>query len=364
MADANVSHLGQIQGTGGLDTLWLTVFSGEVLTAFELSVKLRGMVRSRQISGAKSAQFPATFRVETRYHTPGSEILGQDIQKNQMTISLDDLTISDTFVDQIEELKSQYDYRAVYATEHGRSQATFYDRVISNVLVRACRDTTELFQGDGAGSSIVDTTDLGSSADFTSSGADLISGLNLAKQRLDENLVPVETMPLWALVKPAHWYLMANSDHNLNRLFNQEGASVARQVLRTVSDINIVKSNAPLFGYKVLPWAGGADLGIVAKGNSGLNGTTPVPGTDCPTADKLPYGQPIQFNYPSKYQSDQTNTIGVVWTEPAMGMLQLLGLSMETVWDPRRQGTLMIAKQAIGADVLRAKCAVELQKHS
>jgi hypothetical protein len=44
-------------------------------------------------------------------------------------------------------------------------------------------------------------------------------------------------------------------------------------------------------------------------------------------------------------------------------MLELLGITMETVWDTRRQGTLMLAKQALGAGTLRAKCAVELQRH-
>ncbi len=358
MADANVSHLGQIQGSGALDALWLKVFAGEILTAFEIAVKLKGKVRTRSIRGAKSATFPATFRIATRNHTPGSEITGQVVQANEKVISLDDLVISDTFIAQIEELKNYYDVRSTYAMEHGRSQALFYDRVIANTLVASARTTTELFTGDGHGQTVTDQSDVSASADFTASGADLISGVNLAKQKLDENQVPVETMPVYSVMKPAQWYLIANSDKNINRFYNDGQASLARQSLKTVSDIEIIKSIAPLFGYNATTWVTSTNTsGIVAASDP------PVPGTNVAAVGSLPFGQAIQANYPAKYQSDQTKTVGLVWVEPAAGMLELLGLTMETVWDTRRQGTLMLAKQAIGADVLRAKCAVELKKH-
>lgn len=358
MADANVSHPGQILGTGATDALWLTIFAGEVLTAFEIAVQLKDKVRTRTISGAKSAQFPATFRVNTRYHTPGTEILGQNVLANQVLVTLDDMVVSDTFIAEIEELKNQYEVRSIYAMEHGRSQALFYDRIISNTLVAAARDTTELFVGDGAGSSLTDQTDVGASADFTASGEDLISGINLAKQRLDINQVPVETMPVYSVLKPVQWYLVANSDKNINRFYNDGKASLQRQVLTTVSDIQIIKSIAPLFGYNVSTYNASTNAtGIVAASDP------PVPGTNVPAAASLPYGQAIQANYPSKYQTDQTKTVGLVWVEPAAAVLNLLGITMESVWDPRRQGTLMIAKQALGAGKLRSKCVVELKKH-
>lgn len=358
MANASPSFLGQIQGAGAVDAMWLTIFAGEVLTAFEIAVKLKDKVRTRSISGAKSAQFPATFRVNTRYHTPGSEILGQTIQGNQVLVTLDDMVVSDTFIAEIDELKNQYDVRSIYANEHGRAQALFYDRVISNTLVASARNTTELFVGDGAGTTVTDQPNVSGSADFTASGADLISGVNLAKQQLDINQVPVETIPVHALFKPVQWYLVANSDHNINRFYNDGNASLQRQVLRTVSDIEIIKSIAPLFGFNVTPYNNPSNLtGIVSSVDP------PVIGTTTPPAAQLPYGLPIQANYPVKYQSDQTKTVGLVWVEAAAAMLNLKGITMESVWDSRRQGTLMIAKQAIGAGLLRSKCVVELKRH-
>lgn len=359
MSDAIVSHLGQVQGSGALDALWLKVFAGEVLTAFEIAVKLKGKIRTRSIKGAKSATFPATFRTSARIHTPGTEILGNIVQANEQVITLDDLVITDTFVAQIEELKNYYDVRAAYANEHGREQALYYDRVVSNVLVAAARTTTELFVGDGAGGKVTDQNDVSTTADFTASGSDLISGINLAKQILDQKAVPVETMPVTCVLKPAQWYLIANSDHNINRFYNAgNDASIARQSLKTVSDIDIIKSIAPLFGYNVSVYNSSTNAsGIVS------NADPVVVGTSSPVAANLPFGAALPGNYPTKYQSDQTKTVGMVWCEPAAAMLELLGITMETVWDTRRQGTLMLAKQALGAGPLRVKCAVELARH-
>lgn len=358
MANANVSNLGQIQGAGDTTALWLTLFAGEVLTAFEIAVKLKDKIRTRSISGAKSAQFPATYRVNTRIHTPGTEIDGQNLQANQVLVTLDDLVISDTFVAEIDELKNQYDVRSIYANEHGRSQALYFDRVISDTLVASARNTTALFTGDGAGTTLIDNVNISSTADFTASGDDLISGVNLAKQTMDINQVPVETLPVYALFKPVQWYLVANSDKNINRFYNDDKASLQRQVLSTVSDIQIIKSIAPNFGYNVTPYNSVSNvLGIVA------NADPYVIGTNTPAANLLPYGLPTMANYPTKYQSDQTKTVGLVWVEAAAALLTMLGITMESVWDPRRQGTLMVAKQALGAGSLRSKCVVELQRH-
>ena len=346
MTDAVVSRLGQINATGDADALFLKKFAGEVLTAYETAVKLKPTVRIRTIESGKSAQFPATYRVKARYHTPGSEILGQKIKHQEVVVTLDDLLIADTFVAKIDELKNHYDVRGPYSTEIGRALALFDDRTVAQVIVKAARGA-ELFTGDGGGSSVQET-DVGMSADFATSGTDLISAVNLAKQAMDEKRVPVETMAVNAVFLPAQWYLMANSDKNINRDFG--GASTTgKQVLKLVSDISIIKSNAPYFGQDVNLWVTSSNEdGIVTAAGGQFSSTVSE-------EDALPN------DYPSKYRGDLTNTVGAVWCEPAVAYLQLLGLNMETVWDARRRGHLLIAEMAVGLDALRTKCAVEIK---
>lgn len=349
MTDAVVSRLGQVNATGAVDALFYKKFSGEILTRYEHVKKLKPLVRVRQISEGKSAGFNATYRVRTRYHQAGTEILGQKIKHQEVVVTLDDLLIADTFVAKIDELKNHYDVRAPYANELGDALALFEDRTIAQCIVKAARGA-ELFVGDGGGSSVQES-DIGMSADFDASGSDLISALNKGKQNLDERRVPVDTMTVNALLLPAQWYLIANSDKNLNTQTGGQGASVAHQVLRTVSDIVIQKSNAPLFGYDVTPYNASTNPnGIV------MSATDTYADTLVSIEDALPN------DYPTKYQLDLVNTVGTVWVEPAVAYLQLLGLNMDFPWDARRRGTLMIAEMAIGMDALRTKCAVEIKR--
>ena len=53
MADATVTRLGQINATGDANTLFLKVFSGEVMAAFQRQNKLLPITTVRTISHGK-----------------------------------------------------------------------------------------------------------------------------------------------------------------------------------------------------------------------------------------------------------------------------------------------------------------------
>lgn len=338
MSSANPSRVGQNQATGAVDALWQTVLMGEVLTAYETAKVLKPLVQVRQITHGKSATFDATFNAVGRYHTPGTEILGQKIRHTQLVVTLDELLIADVFVALIDELKNHYDVRAPYTQALGRALALIEDRTIAQCLVKAARGA-ELFPGDGGGVTIKESDIAQTGVDFDTSADDLITAINLAKQSLDEADVPVDTMQVNALFKPAQYYLIANSDKNINRDYGGDG-SLKSNKLRLVSDVNIYKSNAPLFGQDVTPY-------------DEITNSDGVVGNPAGT---------LPEDFPVKYHADLTKTRGVVWVQPAVAYLQLLGLTMETAWDPRRQGTLMLAKMAVGMGPLRNKCAREIAK--
>ena len=91
MAAATPLRAGQVNSSGATDALFLKVFGGEILTAFEQSQVVVDKHTVRQISHGKSAQFPATWKVSAAYHTPGAEILGQTSNLNERVIAIDDL---------------------------------------------------------------------------------------------------------------------------------------------------------------------------------------------------------------------------------------------------------------------------------
>jgi len=345
VANSNPSRSGQNNLAGATDALFLQVFGGEVFTAYEMAVKFRDRVRTRTIPYGKSASFPAVYKAVGQYHTPGAEILGQNIAHTELTISVDDLLIADAFVAQIDELKLHYDVRAPYAAELGRALALIDDRIVSMTILNSARGA-ELFTGDGGGSKVQET-DISGSADFTASGSDLWAAFSKSVQVMDEKDVPVEEVTVSGAVLPAQWYLMANSEKNINKDYGATGEETHRHILRGVMGVDVIKSNALLFGRDVTPYNAGTNA-------DGLVGS--------PTAGPK-YALPAAF--PSKYQADLTGStgpVGLVWTDAAAARLQLLGLQMETQWDIRRQGTLMVAKMSVAAGKLRTKCAVEIAK--
>lgn len=328
MSNANVSRLGQVQGAGDVDALFLEVFAGEVLTAFETQTKLKGLTRQRTIQNGKSASFPAIHKIGTRYHTPGTEILGQNVQHNEVVITIDDLLLSDVFIANIDEAKNHYDVRAPYSTEMGRALALAYDRNIARNILLAARGGA-LFDTDFGGTELTN-------AAFDNDGTALTSGIFAAKQALDEKDLDVDSVPVHAFFKPAQWYLLAQEEKVQNRDYG-EGSAFQTGRFDSIAGLSVWKSNALPFG----------------RDETAYDETTNPDGLiGAPTG---------AIELPSKYQGDWSNTRGMVFTEAAVATLQLMGLAMESQYDIRRQGTLMVGKYAVGHGPLLNKCAVELK---
>jgi hypothetical protein len=62
------------------------------------------------------------------------------------------------------------------------------------------------------------------------------------------------------------------------------------------------------------------------------------------------------------YDGNFTNSLGIVAHPAAVGTVKLLDLATESEYQIERQGTLFVAKYAMGHGILRPECAIELQK--
>lgn len=313
MANATVSRLGQIDLAGDVKALFLKVFAGEVLTAFETSTILKPLTRQRVIQSGKSAQFPAIYKADSGYHTPGTEIVGSQIRHAEVIVNIDDLLISHVFISNIDEAMNHYDVRGPYSTELGLALGRAYDKNVARNLVRAARGAA-LFTGDQGGSTLDD-------ADANTSATSLAGSIWAGKQTLEEKDVPVESTEVNCAVKPAQWYLLAQEPTLiLNRDVDGDG-SYSKGTFSMVGGVQVRKSNN-------LPW------GVNDSANAAI---------------------------PTDYRVNMSTTVGVVFVEAAVATVQLMGLSMESEYDIRRQGTLMVAKYAVGHGPLLNKCAVEIR---
>lgn len=319
MANANVTRIGQINGSGDVDALFLMKFAGEVLTAFEETNVALEHTMTRTIDSGKSAQFPATGKVGGEYHVPGTEITGLNLKAAETVITIDDLLISHGFIANIDEAKTHYDLRSIYSTEMGRFLAKTMDKHLLQVGVLAAR-ATNVVQGEPGGSVIL-TGDVAGTPNFLTNGDDLAAAIFIAAQKMDEKDVPEEERV--AFVRPAQYYSLVKAVNNLNKDWGGSGSYAEGNIVK-IAGIQIVKTNH-------------------------------LPNTDLSAATGVDAGSGL------KYRGNFANTAALVMHKTAVGTVKLLDMGMESAYDIRRQGHLMVAKYAVGHGILRPQSAVEIR---
>ena len=305
MAAATPLRIGQTNGAGATDALFLKVYGGEVLTAFDEVNVMERLQMIRNIQSGKSAQFPATWKVDASYHTPGAEIVGQTSNVAERVITIDDLLISDVFIPLIDEAKNHYEYRAEYSKQSGRALAYTFDRNSLQVACLAARASATVTGANGG----LQLTNAG----YATTGSTIAGGIFAVAENFDEKDVPENERVV--VMRPAQYYIVAQTTDVINRDWGGAGVYAEGSVLK-VAGVEIVKSNH-------------------------------IPSTNIATG-------------PSAYQGDFTNTVMVALHKSAIGTVKLLDLAVEMEYDMRRQGTLIVAKYALGHGILRPECAVEL----
>jgi len=323
MANASPSDIGRINSAGSEDALFLKVFAGEVLTSFERASKTEGRDMVRSIASGKSATFPVMGRVGAEYHTPGAEITGSDINHNEKVITINDLLISHVFLSNIEEAKNHYSVRAAYSTEIGRALAFQKDKHILQTIGQAAQASANVADTSYPGGTVLTNTNIASATAATSANG-MIDSLFDAAKTLDENYVPAEGRV--AFLKPEMYYKLANATNAINVDFSGRG-SIAEGTVQKIAGITLIP--VPHF--------------VASNVNSGVDQGSATQGGSNPQAVDL-----------SNYEA-------LVSHPSAIGTVKLMYLSTEMEYDIRRQGTLMVAKYAMGHGVLRPEAAVGIK---
>ncbi len=345
MANGNTSpsRLGQVNASGDVNALFLKVFSGEILTTFEEQNVMKDLHMVRTIQNGKSAQFPVTGIASAKYHTAGENIADgansylSAIKHAERVISIDDVLISSTFIANIDELKNHYDVRSIYAKELGKALAKRFDIATMKTLAAAARGTSEIGGEDG--------TILGASTSLfstTATAGELIDALYGVAESLDSKDVSDEGR--FAILSPADYYTLITADSSAittsgmspasNRDFGGVG-NIATGTISQVAGINLVKSNH-LSAIKVAEASQDQD-------DDGVN--------------NAPFGA----GNGTGYNADLSATRILAGTKEAIGTVKLLDLATESEYQIERQGTLFVAKYAMGHGVLRPECAVEVR---
>lgn len=315
MADSNPSRLGQVKAAGDEYALFMKNYTAEVHTSFVENYKLEGRVTVRTIESGKSAGFPAIGTVGSRYHVPGTDILGQNVEHNERVLTLDPMLISDAFIASIDEAMNHYDVRSEYTRQQGAELAK--KRMMNELrcAIKAARQTVPVVAGQPGGAIIKNVA-------MATDAAVLAKAFRSARQIFDEKEIPDVASEFTGALRPAQYYLLTENKDLIDRDINPDSnGSYAQATIASIARIPLVKINS-------------------------------IPGTD----------ESADANVLSKYRGDYSDTVGTIFHRSAVGTLQLLGLSLEDVYQGNKQGTLMLAKYALGHGDLRADGAIELSK--
>jgi len=324
MANATVSRLGLVNNSGtGFDALFLKTFSGEILTSFaENNIFNEAMHTVRQIESGKSAQFPVLGTATAAYHTVGTPLVGANqIKANEKIINIDDLLISQAFVADIDSLKNHYDVRQTYSSELGKALARTYDQNVAKVIANASRASTTLSGGNGG---VVLTLASGNTASANVTGDELAAAIYDIAQTFDERDIP--TTDRFVVLPPAEYYKLAESaTRTIDVDFNPGGnGSFASGRVQQIAGMPVMMSNN------------------VPQSNVGSE----VSGTN------------------NSYAGDDSKTIGLVFHKSAVGTVKLMDMTTEisgSDYGLMYQGTLMVAKYALGHGILRPEAAATIK---
>jgi hypothetical protein len=350
MANGNTSpsRVGQVNSANDVDALFLKKFSGEILQTFEESNVFKPLHTVRTIENGKSAQFPVTGIASASYHTPGENIADggnsylSDIKKAEQTITIDKVLLASTFLANIDDVKNHYDIRSVYANEIGKALALRFDKAVAKSFIGAARSASVITGGKVGGRLDVPNNDFSAPGSVgtpaTVTGAELTAAFFTAAQKLDENDVPSEGR--FAVLRPQEYYrlitggagALAISTSAVNKDVGGLG-SVASGSIPQIAGITIYKSNN-------IP---STDLSSASGTNSG----------DAGSSNDL-------FAATDGYDGDFSNSLGIVGHSAAVGTVKLLDLATESEYQIERQGTLFVAKYAMGHGILRPECSIEL----
>jgi len=236
---------------------------------------------------------------------------GQTILGNEKTISIDSLLTAPVFVANIDEAMSHFDYRGEYAKQLGEALALKADKQCLQVAVLNARASATITGGNG-GSTLTNAN--------AATDGDILAGLIYnAAQVFDEKNIPTSDRSV--IVKPAQYYLLVQTTKTINRDWGGSGVYADGTI------------------YKV------AGVGIVKSNN--------VPSTNIASAE-------TGVSSGNTYHGDFSKTVAVAMQRSAIGTVKLLDLAVEKEYQVSRQGTLIVAKYAMGHGGLRPDAGVEI----
>lgn len=329
--------LGQINGAGSSESLFLKVFAGEVVAAYEQKTGITRRFDMRPMApGRKSVQVRGIGRAFTRRREVGKSLLSgnpagtnltpsgeadtstflSQINQGEREIFADDPLLAAEFVDSWEEFKNAFDAQGHLARKMGEVLAVDNDKIGLRLVARSALlvdwSATSLpteMQTSLAANKVTN-------ANARTDGSALLDSIRQLSEKWDDFEVPEEGRYL--ALRPAQYNLLVQNQDLLNRDFGGANGIFSDGTVYKAWNIELVKTNS-------LPIT---NLTSMAAGSTGIRSTV-------------------------GYNGDFSNVAAVGWQRDAIIGVRAGIAAMEKAYSVEHQGTLLVAKMAGGYDCVQ-----------
>ena len=332
---------------GTVSKLWLPIWSGEVLHAYDSYKLFEPMVTSKTLETGRTMEFPITGTVTLKAEWHAGEYLhgGEDAKNGNFAVSLDGRPMAAHFeLDNIDLMITQWEYRQELARQAGQTLANARDKQIG-VMIAGAGSVAALSSDPRSGISL---PEIGQLTDFTpdpsaTQALEILEHIEAFITDCQENSVPMSNA--YCAVTPKMF-------QQIRRLGVATHATTAGQ-----NPVNM----QPMFGG--VAQAGG----LGAPFTQGLNalsdtltymGVIIMKSNHCPIVD-YGAGDIGEGSSGAKYHKTwaAAGVKAIMWQRSAVAALSLQGLKVDTVDDVRRNTTFTVASMMNGTGVMRPELA-------
>jgi len=330
---------GATDAVAGADAkLWLPIWSGEVLHAYDEYRSFEPMVTSKTISSGREMEFPITGTVDLKPAWSAGEYLvgGENATAGNFSIGLDARPMAAHFeLDNVDLMITQWEYRQELARQAGQTLANARDKQIAVFIAGAA--AVELTAADPRTGLSLPAPAVTTSVDDAPEALEVLEAIEEFVVDCQENSVPVGAT--YCAVTP--------------RLFQQ------------IRRLGVAESQGDAVNMQPMFGGVAAAGGLGASFTQGMNslsdslvymGVTILKSNHLPTVD---YSAAAigETRYNVNGSSVGASIRGLIWMPECVASLRKTGLVVDTEDDIRRNTTFTVASMMSGTGILKPELA-------
>ena len=350
-------------GAAGANKLWLPLWSGEVIHAYDQYNVFENLVTNKSLTGGFSYEFPVTGTVALNASwDAGEELGGSGGTSTTFKVNLDKRPMAAHFeTDNVDALVTQWDYRSELARQAGQTLANTRDKQLAVAICAAGLLSPLGYAWNAASGSTLDPRGL----DITNFPAPAIVDTSTSAAGVAVAACS-ETAALKILEAIENYMVkMQENDFPTNNVY----CVVPPKVFQTIRGLGITRStdlassgSLPGTNFTKNPMFGGSSeyggLGApYTMGMNALSDSLEYMGVRIIKSNHLPVAKDYSSSVigSTKYNLDfsEFNVFGAIFQPEAVAGLSLMGMKVDTVQDVRRNTQFTVASMMKGTGILR-----------